>query len=180
MREKCYDPETASSSGATHVPSQPSTLPSPRPMPCRDAGSPHVTRNITGTSGNVCERQPARQGRTSTFFNNCKNLASSSQELGPDTEGKTKRPKGKMRRESQNSSIPVPRFRSGGGLLYHSSGTHSHSGMKDFPILPISELHLGKFLTLLNFKAGRSTSKLEYVENQKFLTSLCTGSKKLR
>ena len=35
-----YDPETASSSGATHVPSQPSTIPSPRTMPCRDSGLP--------------------------------------------------------------------------------------------------------------------------------------------
>ena len=29
-----YDPETASSTGATHVPSQPSTIPSPRTVPC--------------------------------------------------------------------------------------------------------------------------------------------------
>ena len=34
-----YDPETASSPGATHVPSQPSTIiPSPRTMPDRDSG----------------------------------------------------------------------------------------------------------------------------------------------
>ena len=32
-----------------------------------------------------------------------------------------------MRRESQNSSIPVPLFQSGGGLLNHISGTYSHS-----------------------------------------------------
>ena len=50
-----YDPETASSSGATHVPSQPSTIPSPRTMPCHDSGLPLDTRNTTGTSGNVLE-----------------------------------------------------------------------------------------------------------------------------
>ena len=63
-----YDPETASSFGATHVPSQPSTIPSPRTMPCRDSGLPHDTRNIVGTSGNVFERLPAREGQTSTLF----------------------------------------------------------------------------------------------------------------
>ena len=56
-----YDPEAASSSGATHVPSQPCTFPSPRTMPCRDSGSPHNTRNFMEPSGNVFER------RTSTL-----------------------------------------------------------------------------------------------------------------
>ena len=42
------DPESASSSGATHVPSQPSTTPSPRTMPCRGSGLRHGTRNICG------------------------------------------------------------------------------------------------------------------------------------
>ena len=32
-----------------------------------------------------------------------------------------------MRRESQISSIPVPRFQSGGGLLNHTCGTYFHS-----------------------------------------------------
>ena len=38
-----------------------------------------------------------------------------------------------MRRESQNSSIPVPLFQSGGGLLNHPCGTYSRSGMIDYP-----------------------------------------------
>ena len=62
------------------------------------------------------ERPPAREGRTSTLFNNSKNLASSSQETRPDIPGNTKRPKSEMRREPQNSSILVPRFQSGGGV----------------------------------------------------------------
>ena len=73
-----YDPETASSSGATHVPSQPSAIPSPSAMPCCDSGFPHDTRNIVGASGNVFERPSAQEGRTSTLFNNSKNLVSSS------------------------------------------------------------------------------------------------------
>ena len=51
-----YDPETANSSGASHVPSQPSTISSHRTMPSRDSGLPHDTRNTMGTSGNVYEQ----------------------------------------------------------------------------------------------------------------------------
>ena len=40
-----YDPETASSSGASHVPSQLLNIPSPRGMRSRDSGLPHDTRN---------------------------------------------------------------------------------------------------------------------------------------
>ena len=48
-----YDPETASSSGASHVPSQPLTISSPRGMPCRDSGLAFDPRRTMGTSGNV-------------------------------------------------------------------------------------------------------------------------------
>ena len=74
-----HDPESGSSSGSTHVLSQPSTNPSPKTTPCRDSGLPHDTRHFAGTSGNVFERLPAREGRTSTLFNKSKNAASSSQ-----------------------------------------------------------------------------------------------------
>ena len=51
--ENFYDPETASNSVATHVPSQLSTIPSPRTMRSRDSGLPRDARNTMGTSGNV-------------------------------------------------------------------------------------------------------------------------------
>ena len=51
----------------------------------RDSGLLHDTRNVMGTSGNVFERLPAREGRTSTLFENSKNLAFTSQEMRPDT-----------------------------------------------------------------------------------------------
>ena len=38
----------------------------------------------------------------------------------------------------------------------------------------------GNFLTLWNFKAAKSTSKLKYVQRQQILISQCAGSKKLR
>ena len=57
-----YDPETASSSGASDVPSQPLAVPSPRETRSLGSGSPRDTRNIMGTSGNVFEDLPAREG----------------------------------------------------------------------------------------------------------------------
>ena len=79
-----HDPETASSSGAYHDPSQPLTIPSPRTMPCRDSGLPHDGRNIVGTSGNVFERLPAREGPPSDLFERSQKWASSSHGLRPD------------------------------------------------------------------------------------------------
>ena len=46
-------------------------------MPCRDSGLLQDTRNIVGTSGNVFERLPAREGQTSALSENSMNLASS-------------------------------------------------------------------------------------------------------
>ena len=174
-----YDPESESSSGATHVPSQSSTIPSPRTTPCCDSGLPHDTRNIVGTSGNVFER-PAREGRTSTLFNNSKNLASSSQELRPDTTDIARKREGEMRREPQSSSIPLPHFQSGGGMLGHTGGTYSHSGLIDYPDLRFRNCIWENLLTLWSFKAGTPTSELRFVHEQPILRSPCTGSKKLR
>ena len=131
-----------------------------------------------GTSGNVLERLPAREGRTSTIFNNPKNLASSSQELGPDITGNTMVPESEMIREPQKSSIPAPRFQRGGGILNYTGGTYSHNGMIEYARFPISELHLGKFPDSVGIsKAVKSTSRLKYVQNQQILISQCTGSK---
>ena len=112
-----YDPETASSSGATHVPSQASTILSPRTMPCRDSGLPHDARNIGVLQETFFERPSAQRGRTSTLFNNSKNLASSSQELRPETTGTTRRRESDMKRDPLNTSIPLRHFQSGGGML---------------------------------------------------------------
>ena len=63
-----YDPDTASSSGASHVPSQPLIIPSPREVRSRDSGLLCDTRNTMGTSGNVFESRPAREGPPSSMF----------------------------------------------------------------------------------------------------------------
>ena len=53
------DPETASSSGVSHVPRQPSRIPSPRGMISRDSCLPSNTRSSFCTSGHVVECLPA-------------------------------------------------------------------------------------------------------------------------
>ena len=82
-REFC-GPGSGSSSGATHVPHQTSTILSPSTLPRCDSGLPRSTLNGTGFMGNVFERPPAQEGQFSTIFNNSKNLASSSQDMRPD------------------------------------------------------------------------------------------------
>ena len=72
-----YDPETSRISGASHVPSQPWNISSPRGMLSRDSGLPLGTRNTVGTSGNVFEGPLARGEPSSAFVENSKNLASS-------------------------------------------------------------------------------------------------------
>ena len=153
-----------------------------RTMPCRDSGLPHDPLNIVGTSGNVFERLPAREGRTSALFENSKNLASSAHEMRPDISGNTMVLEREMRREPQNSSIPVPRFQSGGGILNHTGGTCFHGGMNWLHEISNLVGNASRKVSRLfwNFKSGKSTSRLKYVRNQQILTSQCTGSKKLK
>ena len=66
-----YDPETASTSGMSHVPSQPSRIPSPRGMLRRDSGLPHFPRNSTCISGNVFAKPPAPRKNVSVLDSNC-------------------------------------------------------------------------------------------------------------
>ena len=65
-----HDPETAGSSGASHVTSPPLTNPSYRTVPRRDSGLPPETLNLMGISGNVFERLPAREGQPQNISKN--------------------------------------------------------------------------------------------------------------
>ena len=155
-----HDPESGSSSGATHVPSQPSTVLSPRAMARCDSGLPRGTRNYTGTSGNVFERPPAREGQSSTFCNNSKNLASSSQELKPDTTGTTRR---RERERNEKRTVeyvnPFTTFPKRWWHVEHTGGSCSLSGMMHYPRIPISELHLGKFPDSMEFQSWKVNFK---------------------
>ena len=64
-----HDPETAGSSGASHVTSPPLTNPSYRTVPRRDSGLPPETLNMMGIS-DVFERLPAREGQPQNISKN--------------------------------------------------------------------------------------------------------------
>ena len=101
-----HDPESASSSGASHVTSHPGTIPSSRNMLGRDSGLPLNIRNIVGFSRNVFERQLAQQGYPQDHFENSQNLASSSRGVRPEfTEQKfyTRIEDGPEQQDSPNS-----------------------------------------------------------------------------
>ena len=62
-----FDPETASSSGLFHVPSQLWSIPSPRGMISRDSCLHPDIRNSLGISGNVFEDPPAKSEPPAAF-----------------------------------------------------------------------------------------------------------------
>ena len=49
----------------------------------------------------------------------------------------------------------------GSGMLNHTGGTYSHSGMIDNPIFLISELHLGQFADSMEFQCWKVNFKTE-------------------
>ena len=114
-----FDPESGSSSGATHVLDSTPTVLSSRTLPRFDSGLPRYTQNCTGIMGIVFERPPAQQRRSSTVQSISKNLASYSQELRPDTTGTAR----VQKRESLNKSIQSPHFQSRSEMLSHTGGT---------------------------------------------------------
>ena len=122
-----------------------------------------------------------RKGRSSTFFSSSKNLASSSQELRPDITETARRQGSEMKREPLNTSIPLPHFQWESGMLNHTGGTCSHSGMIDSPKFPISELHLRKFPDSMEFQSWKVIfARLKHVRKQQTLISQCNRSEKLR
>ena len=105
-----YDPQTGSSSGASHVPSQPLNVPSPSGMLGRDSGLPLDTRNSMGTSGNVFKMPWCLRRTIPNFLREFKNLASSSCGLGSGNTGNIVEHGRGVRREPQSSSIQPPHF----------------------------------------------------------------------
>ena len=156
------------------VPSATTWKTSPRPSSKRNRCCPnrsaqsfpcsqkmHALRILWVLQETFFERLPAREGQTSTIFDNSKNLAYLSLKSGRDVVGNTKRPEIEMRREPKNSWVPAPPFQRWLEctiMLVELVLTVVWSIIRKFPI----------------------TSKLKYVQRQHILISQCTGSKKLR
>ena len=128
-------------------------------MPSRDSPMPRDTRNTLGTSGNVFECLPAREGPSSALFENSRNLASSS--CGMEQESR-------MRRDAQSSTKPNPNQEKVQRPLYHTGGTYSHNGVMDYPRYSILEMHLGKFPDSVEFQSWKVNFKTEVCANSQF------------
>ena len=82
-------------------------------------------------------------------------------ELRPDIPGTTERLESEMRRETENSSTPVPHFQSGEGILHHTGGISSHSDIIDYTRFPSLDLRLGKFPDSVEFQSWKVNFKTE-------------------
>ena len=133
---------SGSSSGATHVPDQTSAILGSRTLPRCDSGLPRNTQNCTGIWGNVFERPPVQEGLSSTVFHNLKNLPSSFQVSKPDISETARR---EMKRELLNAPTQSHHFRSRSGMFGNTGGIYSHSGMMDYPKVPVTEWNFGTF-----------------------------------
>ena len=157
LRRRCceetrefHDPETAGSSGASHVTSPPLTNPSYRTVPGRDSGLPPETLNMLGIS-DVFERLPAREGQPQNISKKSRNLASSSRGVKPKLTEHTMTTGSKRRPEQQDLSNSRNILHCGDEISRHTGGTYSHGGMMEYPRFPISELHLAKFPDSMEF-----------------------------
>ena len=75
--------------------------------------------------------------------------------MRPDTAETARKRDSEMIRESLNTSSQSPHCQSGSGMLKHAVGPYSHSGMMDYPRLPITEWNLGHFPDSLEFQSWK-------------------------
>ena len=54
-----------------------------------------------------------------------------------------------------NTSILLPHFQSGDGMLNHMGGIYAHNGMMDYPRNPNTEVHLQKFLDSMELQSWK-------------------------
>ena len=66
-----------------------------------------------------------------------------------------------MKRESLNTPIQPRHFQSRSGMLNHTGGTYSHSGMVDYPRASIAESNLGKFPDPTEFQNWKTNFRAE-------------------
>ena len=140
------DPETGSSSGATHVPDQdPYYSESPNLAALRIWIAAWYTKLYGCYKKHIWTTNCSR----TTILYNLRQfkefgilLSGIETLILPKLQGEER---GDMKRESLNTSIASLHFQSRSGMLNHTGGTYSHKRVMDYPGFPISELNLGKF-----------------------------------
>ena len=91
-------------------------------------------------------------GNSSTIFNNSKNLESSSFRESKERYEK----KGIIEYADSITSLRKLKW-----ILDHTGGTYSHVGLMDYPRVPISEMHLGKFPDSMEFQRWQLNFRTE-------------------
>ena len=174
-----HDPETAGSSGASHVTSPPLTNPSYRTVPRRDSGLPPETLNMMGIS-DVFERLPAREGQPQNISKNHGIwhllLVEWNQNL------QNIRWQQDRRGDLSNKTYPIRETFSTMEMEFHVILVELILTVvwwrtRDFQS---RSCILQNSLTPWNLKAGKSISRLKFVRRQRILKSRCHGSQKLR
>ena len=177
-----YDSETASSSGLSHVPSQPVSIPNPRGMIGRDPCLQPDTRNSLGTSGHVFEGLLARGEPSSALFVVSHNSAVSSCRLKPSDSRKIAEKGERVRKEPQglhntNSSHCQEVFDLEPSVPYRRNFSKLYDGnLKN----QISDLHFDKLIPwhIRLHSGGRPILRLKYALVLVVLQTQCCGSKK--
>ena len=134
-------------------------------------------------SGHVLEGLPARGEPSSAFFENSKNLASSSCRLKPIDTGKIAEQGNGLRKEQQNHTIPPPRFAkkfSTWNPLYRTGEAYPQNCLMENPRNQISDLHFDKFPYSSDFQCWKTNFMTEVCSNSGVPQSQCCGSKKCR
>ena len=141
-----YDPETASSSGMSHVPSQPSRIPSPRGM-LSDSGLLNYTRNSVGTSGSVFGKTTWSRKNISVLTRNCHEW-----DMEKDWD---------ENRKVQQCDSSNSRNSDAWNSTRRTGGTYSQNCTMETPRYAVSELHFGRFWDVDDFQCWRVNFKAE-------------------
>ena len=153
--KKFYDLETASSSGFSHVPSQPMSIPSPRGMISRDTCLQPDTRNSFGISGNVFKDLPAPSEPPAAFVGNSRISASAQCEPMSLNTGRLADRANEMERNTQHFATPTPRFVRNFSIHNppsHAQGPYPQNCVVEQPGNQVPDMHFDKFPDLSTFQ----------------------------
>ena len=159
-----HDPETASSSGLSHVPSHLLSVPSSFGMPCRDSCPQPDTRNSCGFSGNVFHLH--RMNRQHLVLEMCMQevLQPHMSNLCLLNTGRSEARMDELQRNTHNLAVPTPRFARKFSTWSHPShveGAYPQNCMVEQPRNQVSEMHFDKFPAPSTCQCWKTSFKTE-------------------
>ena len=154
-----YDPETARSSGLSHIPNHDVIFQRPRGLPSRDSCLQFDTRNLFGASGTVFEDPLAPSEPTASCSSNLyeSSLAATHCELVSLNTGRSVAKGDELPRNTHNFAIFTPRFARMFSPWNPTSCRRSLSTscMVEQPRKQVSEMHFDQFPKLSTWNTFR-------------------------